>query len=145
MTMTSLCRGKPMSLSNFGKRAALAAAGAGLAVGLSVGVAPTAQSAEQWGGIATGPGGEWQLWWGKNSRTEAAYFGNWARCGAQCKRVLLFSQCGALAFNGGAFSPAEGGTQQDAEEAALNDLPGGWIVASRCNDGSYGQINWQNS
>jgi hypothetical protein len=44
-----------------------------------------------------------------------------------------------------AFSPAEGGTQQDAEVAALNDLPGGWIVASLCNDGSYGHINWQNS
>jgi hypothetical protein len=82
---------------------------------------------------------------GKPDRTSAAYFGNWAKCGAACKRVLLFEECGALAYNGGAFSAAEGSTQQDAEGVALGDLPGGWIVASRCNDGSYGSINWQGS
>jgi hypothetical protein len=132
-----------MLLSDFRKRAALSAAAAALAAGLTVGLAPSAQAAEQWGGIATGPGGAWQLYWGKASRGEALYFGNWARCGAQCKRVLVFSQCGALASNGGAFSPAEGATIQEAEGEALTDLPGGWIVASRCNDGGQpGSVDW---
>ena len=132
-----------MSLSDFGKRASISAAAAAIAAGLTVGLAPSAQAAEQWGGIATGPGGAWQLYWGKASRGEALYFGNWARCGAQCKRVLVFSQCGALASNGGAFSPAEGATIQEAEGEALTDLPGGWIVASRCNGGGPpGSVDW---
>jgi hypothetical protein len=131
-----------MSLSHVGRKAALAGAAAALAIGLTGGLAPVAQAADQWGGIATGPDGKWQLWWGRNSRGEALYFGNWARCGADCKRVLVFSQCGALASNGGAFSPAEGATIQEAEGEALADLPGGGIVASRCNDGTSGQVNY---
>jgi hypothetical protein len=134
-----------MSRSNFGSRAVLAAATVAVTVGLSAGLAPTAHAEDRWGGIATGPGGAWQLWWGKSSKGEAGYFGNWATCGPGCKRVLLFAECGALAFNGGAFSPAEGATLHDAEGEALNDLPGGWIVASRCNDSPPGQVNWKNS
>jgi len=129
-----------MSLSDFGQRAATLAAAAALAAGLTVGVAPTAQAAELWGGIATGPNNAWAFWKNVPSRGEAAYFGNWKYCatfdsGSSCKRVLLFSQCAALAGNGGAFSPAEGATVQEAEDEALADLPGSSIVYSGCNDG----------
>jgi hypothetical protein len=54
---------------------------------------------------------------------------------ALCRRVLLFTDCGALAYNGTAFSAAEGANQADAEGAATSDLPGSSIVASACNDG----------
>jgi hypothetical protein len=131
-----------MKETSFGHRLALTGAAAALAAGLAVAASPTAKAAEQWGGIATGPQGQWVLWWGKADRNSAAYFGNWVKCGAPCKRVLLFTQCGALANLGGAFSAAEGATQQEAEDVALGDLPGGTIVASRCNDGSNGSINW---
>ena len=133
-----------MIRTSFRKRAAISAAIAALAAGLAVGVAPTAQAAEQWGGIATGPDGKWVIWYNQASRGEAAYFGNWARCGSTCKRVLLFSQCGALAYNGGAFSPAEGATIQEAEGEALLNLPDSRIVGSRCNDGgTSASISWQ--
>ena len=80
--------------------------------------------------------------------------GNWAGCstpGANgetvlCKRLILFQMCGALAYNGTAFSPADGDSQADAESAATADLPGSWIVGSACNNGgpagkqsNYGQ------
>jgi len=127
-----------------GMRVAVMGAAAALTAGLAVGVSPTAQAAEKWGGIATGPEGHWALWFNSNSRGEALYFGNWARCGADCKRVLVFEQCGALAFNGGAWSAAEAGTTEEAEGIALGDLPGSWIVASRCNDGGgKGTLSWQ--
>jgi hypothetical protein len=138
-------KGTHMTETSFAKRLALMGAATAVAAGLAVTVSPTAQAADQWGGIATGQQGQWVIWWGKPDRTSAAYFGNWAKCGAACKRVLLFEECGALAYNGGAFSAAEGSTQQDAEGVALGDLPGGWIAASRCNDGSSGSLNWQGS
>jgi Domain of unknown function (DUF4189) len=129
-----------MSLSDFGKRAAISAAAATLAAGLTVAVAPTAQADELWGGIATGPNNAWSFWKNVPSRGEAAYFGNWKYCATfsnqVCRKVLLFSQCAALASNGGAFSPAEGATVQEAESEALADLPGGTITYSGCNDGT---------
>jgi hypothetical protein len=129
-----------MSLTDFEKRVAISAAAAALAAGLTVAVAPGAQAAEQWGGIATGPNNAWAFWKNVPTRGEAAYFGNWKYCATfsneTCRRVLLFSQCGALASNGGAFSPAEGATVQEAEDEALRDLPGGTIVYSGCNDGT---------
>ena len=133
-----------MTMKSFRKRAAIAAGAAALVAGLTVGVAPNAQAAEQWGGIATGPQGKWNIWFNKSSRGEAGYFGNWAPCGSDCKRVLLFTQCGALAYNGGAFSPAEGATIQEAEGEALLNLPDSRIVGSRCNEGGTGgSISWQ--
>jgi hypothetical protein len=130
--------------TSFRKRVALMGASAALAAGLAVAASPAAQAADKWGGIATGPMGHWTIWFNANTRGEAAYFGNWAGCGADCKRVLLFAQCGALAYNGGAFSAAEGATQHEAEGVALANLPGGWIIGSKCNDGGQpGQLGWQ--
>jgi hypothetical protein len=76
------------------------------------------------------------------------YFGTWVPCGGDCKRVLLFKQCGALAYNGGAFSPAEGATLDEAQNNATADLPGSWILASHCNgdvanDDGLSQIAWR--
>ena len=52
--------------------------------------------------------------------------------------MLLFQNCGALAYDGTAFSPADGDSKADAESAAMADLPGSWIVGSACNDGGAG-------
>ena len=127
-----------MSLTNFGKRTAISAAATVLAAGLTVSLAPTAQAAETWGGIATGPNNAWAFWKNVPTRGEAAYFGNWKYCATftneTCRRVLLFSQCAALASNGGAFSPAEGATIEEATSEALANLPGSTITYSGCND-----------
>jgi hypothetical protein len=122
-------------VNSFRTRAATCAAGAAMVAALTVALAPTAHADNQWGGIASGPGGKWSIWWNKPTYTEAAYFGNWARCGGDCKKVLVFTDCGALAYNGTAFSAAEGPSQGDAESAATFDLPGSTIVASACNNG----------
>jgi hypothetical protein len=56
------------------------------------------------------------------------------------------AQCGALATDGGSFSPAEGATLQEAQDNALFDLtsPDARIIASHCNDGTgQGQIAWR--
>jgi hypothetical protein len=132
-----------MKVSSFRTRAAICAAGAAVVGALTVAVAPTAQAQNQWGGIATGPNGRWVIWWNYSDQNSAVYFGNWAGCAttapdgttALCRRVLLFTDCGALAYNGTAFSAAEGANQADAEGAATSDLPGCSIVASACNDG----------
>jgi hypothetical protein len=133
-----------MKTISFGKCAAVAGVATALAAGLAVGVSPTAQAAEQWGGIATGPDGHWALWSNSATRTAAAYFGNWVMCGTDCKRVLLFAQCGALASNGSAWSAAEGATTQEAESVALGDLPGSTITMSQCNDdGGPVKLSWR--
>ena len=133
-----------MITRNFGRRVVVAAIGAWLAAaGVIVGFPPAAQAADQLGGIATGPNGQWSLWWNYQPVT-AAYFGTWQPCGYGCSKKLLFEQCGALAYNGGAFSPAEGSSLDEAQANAMADLPGGWIVASHCNDGgAQDQIAWR--
>ena len=128
-----------MSLSDFGKRAAISAAAAALAAGLTVGVAPTAQAAELWGGIATGPNNAWAFW--KRAKQGRSHVLRQLEilCNIRQPSVQegpVFSQCAALAGNGGAFSPAEGATVQEAEDEALGDLPGSSIVYSGCNDGA---------
>ena len=130
-----------MTVNSLRKRAAITTAGAAMVAALTVAVAPTAHSADQWGGIATGPRGNFSIWFDKATYVEAAYFGNWARCGGDCKRAIIFTDCGALAYNGGAFSPAEGSTQAEAESAATTDLPGSWIVASGCNGAGSPPVN----
>jgi hypothetical protein len=135
-------------------RAAIWVVCTSIVAALTIAVAPSANAADQWGGIAAGPNGNWVIWFNKADKNTAAYFGNWAGCatpGANgetvlCKRLILFQKCGALAYNGSAFSPADGDSQADAESAATSDLPGSWIVGSACNDGgpagkqsNYGQ------
>jgi hypothetical protein len=143
-----------MTVTSLRKRAAICAAGTSIAAALTVAAPPSANAADQWGGIAAGPNGNWVIWFNKSDKNTAAYFGNWAGCstpGANgetvlCKRLILFQNCGALAYNGTAFSPADGDSQADAESAATADLPGSWIVGSACNNGgpagkqsNYGQ------
>jgi hypothetical protein len=132
-----------MIMTSFRTRAAICAAGAAAVAALTLAVTPTAHAADQWGGIATGPGGKWQIWYDKPTYAAAAYFGNWARCGSDCRRAVVFTDCGALAYDGTAFSPGEGGTQADAESAATGDLPGSRIVASGCNGAGSAPANGQ--
>jgi hypothetical protein len=133
-------KGTAMIVTSFRTRSAISAAGAAVVAALALAVTPTAHAADQWGGIAAGSGsnGNWAIWYNQPDKSSAAYFGNWAGCGSGgilCKRVLLFQKCGALAYNGTAFSAADGDSKADAESAATADLPGSWIVGSTCNDG----------
>jgi hypothetical protein len=125
-----------MIVTSFRTRAAVSAAA--VVAALTLAVAPSAHAQNQWGGIATGPNGNWVIWHNSADYSSAAYFGNWAGCasgGIQCRRVLVFQDCGALVYNGTAFSAADGDSKAAAESAAMADLPGGQVVASVCNDG----------
>lgn len=141
LTPTPL-EGNRLIMKHFGKHVA----GASLAAAVLVGVAPTAQAADElWGGIGVGPDGHWSLFWNasKNAAHDPA---TWAPCGGDCHRAVLFNQCGALATDGGSFSAAEGASLQEAQDNALFDLtsPDARIIASHCNDGTGpGQIAWR--
>jgi hypothetical protein len=131
-----------MPLSNFGRRVAMALVSCVLVAGLTVGAAPNAHAddEQQWGAIRTAPDGRWEMVWGRPNRQQLAYFGLWSRCFDGCKQVLTFTQCAALATNNFAFSPAESDSRVEAQSEAIFNLPGSFVIASQCNDGSMGSV-----
>ena len=122
-----------MMVNSFRIRAALSAAGAAVVAALILVAAPAAHAEDLWGGIFTGPGGNWQIVYDQPTWESASYFGNYTNCRGVCRRVLVFKHCAALAYKDGAFSAVDADRQADAEAAVLGDLPGSRIVASGCN------------
>lgn len=86
-----------------------------------------------YGAIAYSPNGAW----GKllHARTQSrAEIGALEQCGLDtCKVLSSFTRCGAVAYNGSRFQGGTGFTRPAAEQDALNDLVGGWIVNWGCN------------
>jgi hypothetical protein len=124
-----------MMVNSFRTPAAISAAAAVVAA-LTLVAAPTAH-ADQVGGICTGLGGKWAIWYNNalGPGSGANNINNYAPCGANRQIVLSFSNCGALAYDGTNFGAAEGATKDDAVSAAYSKLPGSSIVTSACNDG----------
>ena len=125
-----------MIVNSFRIRAAISAAGAAVVAALTLAVAPTAH-ADQVGGICTGLDGKWGIWYNNAPGPGSGKLdvNNYAACGANRQIVLTFNYCGALANDGTNFGAAQGGTEGDAQSAAMANLPGSSIVASACNDG----------
>src|SRR6516165_8600577 len=105
-----------MMVSSFRTRAAISA-GAAVVAALTLVAAPTTHAQTLYGGIATGPGARWSIWYDKPTVNDAPSL---AACGSDCTTVLGFVHCGALAYDGNAFFTGQGNTQDEAEvEATL--------------------------
>jgi hypothetical protein len=63
------------------------------------------------------------------------YFGNFTECGGGCRKLIVFTDCAALAYDGTIFKAASDPTKDDALSAAFSQVPGSSIVTSACNDG----------
>jgi hypothetical protein len=87
----------------------------------------------RYGAMAYAPSGAW-------GRTRG--YGTWERavqvaldqCGVEdCKIIVRFQRCGAVAYDGTTYLGGTGGTRSMAEEDAINRLGGGRIVNWACN------------
>ena len=91
----------------------------GLAIGLSLSVAPAAQAQELWGAVLVGPNGAHG--WSTNQWTEqAAEDLAMSYCEHQCTQGFTFyDSCGAIAVGWDEAFWGNGDTQYEAEEEAL--------------------------
>jgi hypothetical protein len=128
-------------VNSFRTRAAISA-GAAMVAALTLVAVPTTHAQNLWGGICTGQNGKWAQWYDQPSVPEAQSL-HWSQlCGTGGQRVITFTNCAALAYDGTRFSfPGTGQTQGDAESAAKADLPGGRIVTSGCNGQGLGVVS----
>ncbi|WP_262491102.1 DUF4189 domain-containing protein [Mycobacterium simiae] len=86
----------------------------------------------RYGAIAYSPSGAWGRALGYKSQTLADQVAL-GRCGEQdCKVIVGFRLCGAVAYDGSTYVGGSGATRSAAEASALNSLPGGKIVNFGC-------------
>lgn len=131
-----------MAMTNFRLHVAVWAAGAAMAT-LSVGVPSTAHADGQWGSIAIsqdGTRGYYVTNYPSKSDAESrvkqmCYYPRPANQAPPCNVVISFADCGAVAQSGTTFVGGTGAKQQEAEQAAQNQLAGSTIRKSVCNDG----------
>ncbi|WP_151834816.1 DUF4189 domain-containing protein [Mycobacterium avium] len=87
----------------------------------------------RYGAIAYAPGGAWGSSWRLPTQA-AANQAAVERCGdIDCKVIINFNLCGAVAYDGATYQGGRGYTRQMAEDDALNRLGGGKIVNWVCN------------
>lgn len=131
-----------MVMPSFRLPVAVCAAGAAVAA-LGLGAAPTAHADGQWGSIAVsqdGSRGYYVTNYSSKSDAESrvkqmCYYPRPANQAPPCNVVISFTDCGAVAQSGTKFVGGTGAKQQDAEQAAQNQLAGSTIRKSVCNDG----------
>ncbi|GAB3031162.1 DUF4189 domain-containing protein [Mycobacterium bourgelatii] len=95
--------------------------------------APAAQAADSHGAIAYSGDGSWGR--SKGYPTKAAAEATAVKsCGhSDCKVVVSFTACGAVAKNDRETKGAEGPDLSSAMKAALSKVPGGYIDVWECN------------
>lgn len=127
--------------SSFRSQAAIVGSAAAVAAALSVAVAPAAH-ADRWGACAVPSDPQKSdmtacLRGGYDSRDYAARQAT-SMCNInrdrQCRVLVTYTDCGAVALAENQWGGGTGPTKQAAEQAALNNLqvPGGKIVTSAC-------------
>lgn len=116
------------------RRPAIAVARVAAAVAaLAVALAPAAEAADSFGAIAYSPDGTWGRSHGYPTRA-AAEATAVKSCGAECKVLITFTECGAVAAKDREY---KGGTGRDLNAAmkdAQSKLPGGYIDTWACNN-----------
>ncbi|WP_084293650.1 DUF4189 domain-containing protein [Mycobacterium gastri] len=127
------------------RRTALGVAGLAVITVISVALVATAGAHDvsipempipphkHYGAIAYAPNGAWgkALHARTPSRAEIAAL---QQCGLDsCQVLSSFTRCGAVAFDGSRFQGGTGFTRPEAEQEAMKDLGGGWIVNWACN------------
>lgn len=103
------------------------------AAALAVGLAPAAQAADSYGAIAYSADG---TKWGRSHSypTSAAAEATAIKsCAADCKVVITFTQCGAVAAKGTERQGGSGATLSAAMDDAKKKLSGGYIDTWSCN------------
>ncbi|CAM3352113.1 hypothetical protein BST27_28460 [Mycobacterium intermedium] len=113
-------------------RPVFAAAVAAVAA-ITVTLAPAAQAADSHGAIAYSSDGSWGR--SKGYPTKAAAEATAVKsCGhSDCKVVVSFTACGAVAKNDRETQGAEGPDLSSAMKSALAKVPGGYIDVWECN------------
>jgi len=104
-----------------------------LAPELSTGPGIPVHSVIRYGAIAYAPNGSWGRTHGYTFRARAEQVAL-EQCGVEdCKLVVSFSRCGAVAYDGSTYQGASGFTLDLAENDAMNRLGGGKIINWACN------------
>lgn len=116
------------------RRAAAVLASFAAVVGLTAVVAPAAHAATYYGAIAysgtTGSGGRA---WDHPTRASANNAAL-SYCGyTDCKVLVSFTDCGAVAENGRSLQGGYGPNLAAAMNDAMSRLPGSWILSWACN------------
>lgn len=120
----------------FPRRAAVAMFGAAAVTATLVSVAPPAAADDQWGAIAYSPSGKL---FGRTKDAPSSAAAQSAAMGAcaksDCKILVVFKQCGAIAENNaGDHAGGYGATLAAAEADAMKTLgTAGWIGTWLCN------------
>jgi hypothetical protein len=86
----------------------------------------------RYGAMAYAPSGAWGRSHGQISPALANQAAVEACGDPDCKAIIAFIFCGAVAYDGSTYLGGSGGTRSEAEADALNRLPGGKIVNWMC-------------
>lgn len=134
-----------MKRPNSRTRAAISAASGTVVAVLALAAAPAANSEEgPWGAIAVSPDGK-SVGVATNQPNE--YLANMA-ANADCQQenpvcnvLVTFKHpdCGAVVESGDHYFGDSGATQEEAEQNAMNQSPGGTILRGACNNPSEGE------
>ncbi|BBX95609.1 DUF4189 domain-containing protein [Mycobacterium lacus] len=115
------------------RRLAVAVASMATATAMTLGLAPEATAADQYGAIAYSGNGSWGRSWDYPTRA-AAEATAVKGCGySDCKVLTSFTGCGAVAANGKAYQGGVGPDLPTAMKDALTKLGGGYIDTWACN------------
>lgn len=86
-----------------------------------------------YGAIAYSPTGASGKSWGHPTKQRAQQAAL-EKCGLEsCEVLTTFNLCGAVAYNGANYHGGSGYSRRMAEEDAMNNLGGGWIVNWVCH------------
>ncbi|ASX03491.1 MULTISPECIES: DUF4189 domain-containing protein [Mycobacterium] len=87
----------------------------------------------RYGAMAYAPSGAWGRTRGYGTRERAVQVAL-DQCGVkECKLIVSFQRCGAVAYDGTTYLGGKGVTRSTAEEDAIKTLGGGRIVNWACN------------
>lgn len=129
-----------MQQTSFRTSAAISMAGGAMVAVLGLAVAPAAYADDEgWGAIAVSTDGK-SVGVATNQPNE--YLANTAanndchQGDASCNVLITFKSpdCGAVVVNGDQYFGDSGGTQQEAEQNAMNQSPGSTMLRSACNN-----------
>jgi hypothetical protein len=122
-----------MTISSHRRRFAVAVAAMTTAIATTVALAPAAGAGSGWGAIAyTSTGFSGRSW--DYPTAAAAQQAALNACGfSDCKVLVTFDACGAVAANGFVQAGGYGPNLNAAMQNALNAVGGGWIENWVCN------------
>ncbi|GAA4393982.1 DUF4189 domain-containing protein [Tsukamurella soli] len=121
------------TFSRITTRTTAAAVAAAISIGTAGLVAPAAHAYGTWGAIAVDHDGTWGRTLDYESPA-AAREAALAECGfGGCKVLTVFTGCGAVAHSDGMYGGGNGDDLWSAEQDAIDEAGGGYILVWGCN------------